>query len=158
MSEWFYQSKKNEPVGPLTSKELLDKVRNGEISSITLVRKDDSQWVAADEVGELFSKAFDALKEHHCPFCGKICMLPPTTCTHCHRQVPISDEQRADRQEREKKELVADRRAKQKKKDELSFEEPEPTPEPRPLPKSAIGRVWRRFTDFLAVAFEREKE
>ena len=117
MSEWFYQSAKGEVVGPVTSKQLLDKVRDGSVKADSLIRKDDSQWVRAEEVGELFSRAFDSQKEHHCPFCGKSCPPPPSTCVHCYRKVPVTEEQREERREQEKKESKARRRERARERD-----------------------------------------
>jgi hypothetical protein len=45
-------------VGPLTAQELLHKVRRGEITGGTLIRKDDSRWYPAAEVSGLFEAAF----------------------------------------------------------------------------------------------------
>ncbi len=54
--EWFYQQGDYE-VGPLRPKELLDYVRKGVIRAHTPIRKGDSNWTPADQVGGLFEAA-----------------------------------------------------------------------------------------------------
>ena len=59
-TRWFY--KVHEKVlGPLSSDELLRKVRHEEIKPTTEVRKDNSAWFTADQVNGLFETAF---KDH----------------------------------------------------------------------------------------------
>ena len=45
-------------VGPLTATELLQKVKRGEISEQTPIRKNNSKWFPAVEVNGLFTAAF----------------------------------------------------------------------------------------------------
>ena len=45
-------------VGPLTSSELLHRVKRGEISEQTPIRKNNSKWFPAGEVNGLFDAAF----------------------------------------------------------------------------------------------------
>jgi hypothetical protein len=56
-TQWFCKLKEGVR-GPLTAAELKEKVRDGEVSGITLVRKDDSKWFPAKEVVGLFEAAF----------------------------------------------------------------------------------------------------
>jgi hypothetical protein len=59
-NEW-YCDLMGKVVGPIGPAELLQMVKKGEVTSETLVRKDDSKWYPADEVGGLFEAAF---KDH----------------------------------------------------------------------------------------------
>lgn len=45
-------------VGPMTAQQLMEKVRRGEVSGTTPIRKDDSKWFPASEVNGLFEAAF----------------------------------------------------------------------------------------------------
>ncbi len=45
-------------VGPLSGKELLQKVKQREVTAETLIRKGDSKWTPAMEVNGLFDAAF----------------------------------------------------------------------------------------------------
>ena len=83
-TEWYYESL-GQAVGPLTAKELLQKIRSGEISHSTPIRKNDSQWVPAEEVTGLFEAAQRPLLEHICPYCGAKVPPPPVTCKGCQR-------------------------------------------------------------------------
>jgi hypothetical protein len=85
-SEWYYESM-GTIMGPLTSAELLRKVRAGEIVAATRIRKDDSQWVNAIEVNGLFDAAQRAAIQYKCPYCGSIIECPPTLCLGCDREV-----------------------------------------------------------------------
>ena len=85
-TEWYYESM-GQVIGPLTSAELLQKVRAGEVTEATPIRKDDSQWVAAEDVNGLFEAANRARIQHKCPYCGHAIPRPPTTCEGCRRNV-----------------------------------------------------------------------
>ncbi len=91
-TEWFYQER-GKTQGPLTPKELLEKVKVGEVTPQTLVKKDDSQWVEAAEVGGLTAAATKD-RIYSCPFCDAVVMRPPTTCRGCTRWVEFSDNYR----------------------------------------------------------------
>lgn len=84
MADWYYQVL-GKNVGPLSSKELLEKVRTGQIEADTPIRKDDSQWVPASEVNGLFAAAYQDEKYLVCPYCGNSVAKPPTTCKSCDR-------------------------------------------------------------------------
>jgi hypothetical protein len=88
-TEWYYQLM-NEVVGPLSPAELLDKIRAGQVKEDTLIRKDDSQWVSASQVGGLFEAAQRTEARLICPYCGHDVDRPPTTCKHCNRQLVMS--------------------------------------------------------------------
>ncbi len=84
-TEWYYQSMGSQ-VGPLTSGEFLRKVRAGEVVPTTQVRKNNSQWVAAAEVGGLFEEANKPVFSKICPYCGaSVTEKPPCVCPHCDR-------------------------------------------------------------------------
>lgn len=56
MARWYCKLK-SEVLGPLTSGELLQKVKQGQVTEQTLVRKDDSKWTPANTVNGLFESA-----------------------------------------------------------------------------------------------------
>ena len=58
MATQWYCELMGKVVGPLTAAELLSKVRKGEISDNTPIRKNDSHWFPAVEVNGLFEAAF----------------------------------------------------------------------------------------------------
>ena len=58
MATQWYCDLMGRVVGPLTAEELLKKVRKGEFSAETLVRKDDSKWFPANQVNGLFEAAY----------------------------------------------------------------------------------------------------
>lgn len=89
-SKWYYQTA-NAEVGPISSKELLEKIRQGVIVRETLVRKGESKWIAARQVNGLFERA-EAEQEHHhvCPYCGQAIAAPPTACGFCGHHVDLS--------------------------------------------------------------------
>jgi len=85
-TQWFYDQL-GQVFGPLTSADLLKKVKSGEIAANTPVRKDDSQWVYAEEVNGLFEAAQKNKTYYKCPYCGSKIDKPPTTCLGCDRDV-----------------------------------------------------------------------
>lgn len=82
MTQWFIQQMDVE-IGPMTAAELLQHVRRGSVTEQTLVRKDNSAWFAAVEVGGLFDAASNRMQEHHCPDCDGIVSRPPCVCPRC---------------------------------------------------------------------------
>lgn len=82
MADWYVQRPDSE-LGPLRPAELLDLVRNGTVIEETQVRKDDSSWFAAREVGGLFEAARRPTIEHYCPQCNARVAAPPTSCPKC---------------------------------------------------------------------------
>ena len=85
-TQWFYDQL-GQVFGPLSSAELLAKVKSGEIAANTPIRKDDSQWVYAEEVNGLFEAALKNKPYYKCPYCGAKIDKPPTTCLNCDRDV-----------------------------------------------------------------------
>ena len=88
-TEWYYQIM-NDVIGPLTSSQLVDRVRSGQVKEDTLIRKDDSQWVTASQVNGLFDAAKRTGAHRVCPYCGHKVDRPPTTCRGCNRQLVLS--------------------------------------------------------------------
>ena len=73
MAEWYFEMM-GQPVGPITGKQLLERVRSGDIVVDTPVRKDDSQWVPARDVGGLFTAAGGGQERDSEPFYSKKCL------------------------------------------------------------------------------------
>lgn len=88
-TEWYYQIM-NDVVGPLSGRQLLDKVRAGQVKEDTLIRKDDSQWVPARQVNGLMEAVAHRPVERICPYCGHVVDPPPTTCHGCNRRLVLS--------------------------------------------------------------------
>ena len=86
MTEWFIQSDEEDD-GPFRPKELLEKVRDGEVVKTTLIRKDDSKWFKAGDVGGLFEAAMRPTIEYFCPQCDSEVNEPPTVCVSCGREI-----------------------------------------------------------------------
>jgi len=82
MAEWYVQQEEAD-LGPLRPAELLTLVRNGTVRSETMLRKDNSAWFPAAEVGGLFEAARRPTIEHYCPTCGTRVGQPPTHCPQC---------------------------------------------------------------------------
>ncbi len=88
MSQWFIQQDANrEDLGPYRPSELLDLVRNGEVTKETLLRKDNSAWFAAGDVGGLFEAALRPTIQYFCPQCESEVSEPPVTCLRCGREI-----------------------------------------------------------------------
>jgi hypothetical protein len=66
---------------------LLQKVRSGEVTRETKLRKGDSAWFLAGEVGGLFEAAMRPTIEHFCPQCETAVPAPPVVCHHCGREL-----------------------------------------------------------------------
>jgi len=99
---WYYQASGKE-IGPLKSSEILSHIRQGRVTPTTLVRKNDSQWVAASEVSGLLEAAGNHnTSEYICPFCGERITKPPVRCPHCSRDVVMSYKGRWDAAEPKK--------------------------------------------------------
>ena len=89
MSEWFY-NKNGKDVGPLSSKELLEKVKSGAVTESTLVRKDTAKWVNAAAVGGLFDAVNRKDSQLVCPYCGGAMVASAGTCNQCYREVSVA--------------------------------------------------------------------
>lgn len=89
MTRWFIQrgGKDDDDLGPFRPSELLDKVRQGEVRPETMLRKDDSAYFQASDVGGLFEAAMRPTIQYFCPQCKKEITEPPVTCPHCDYNV-----------------------------------------------------------------------
>ena len=88
MTQWFVQQESNgADLGPFRPNELLDLVRSGAVNRQTLLRKDDSTWFAAGDVGGLFEAALRPTIQYFCPQCETEVTEPPVTCLKCGRQI-----------------------------------------------------------------------
>lgn len=86
MVQWFYQDG-DEAIGPFTSADLLGLVRDQTITATTLIRKGESAWFPASDVGGLFAAAARPTVEYSCPECGMKVDKPPTYCRRCRRRL-----------------------------------------------------------------------
>ncbi|TWU58122.1 GYF domain-containing protein [Rubripirellula reticaptiva] len=88
MTDWFVQQKGTAAeLGPLKPSDLLEKVRTGEVTRQTMVRKNDSPWFLASEVGGLFEAAMRPTIENFCPKCRGPISDPPTVCNRCGMEI-----------------------------------------------------------------------
>lgn len=91
MAEWYYKSL-GSTVGPLSSREFLERVRAGDVTEEMHVRKDDALWVPARSVNGLFEYATERSADTVCPYCGSQIAPPPTRCVKCRRRISVSYE------------------------------------------------------------------
>ena len=94
MAKWYYKVL-GDVVGPLSSRDFLERVRAGEVTEEMHVRKDDAMWVQARAVTGLFEYATERSAETVCPYCGSSIDPPPTRCAKCRRRISVSYEARA---------------------------------------------------------------
>lgn len=88
MTSWFIQTDDDrDDLGPFRPSELLQKVRAGEVKRDTKLRKDNSAWFSAGEVGGLFEAAMRPTIEYFCPQCKKRVSAPPVVCNYCGREI-----------------------------------------------------------------------
>ncbi len=88
MTKWFIQRADSaEDLGPFRPSELLDLVRSGDVTSETMLRKDNSPWFAAADVGGLFEAAMRPTIRYFCPQCETEVSEPPVTCPKCDRDI-----------------------------------------------------------------------
>lgn len=91
MAEWFVQKpnaeSEGEALGPLRPSELLEMVRAGEIVPESKIRKDDSKWFDASDVGGLFEAAIRPTIDYFCPQCDTRVTEPPVVCPKCLRDI-----------------------------------------------------------------------
>ena len=86
MAEWFIKNQDDQGVseeGPFRPSELLDLVRLGRVVRETIIRKDNSAWFQAGEVGGLFEAAMRPTIEYFCPHCSAPISQPPCNCPKC---------------------------------------------------------------------------
>lgn len=89
MTQWFVQSGE-EARGPFTPSQVLDLVRRGQIVPTTKLRKDDSAWFVASEIGGLFEAAVKPTVRFRCPVCGSEVKQPPCSCPQCGRDIDMA--------------------------------------------------------------------
>ena len=88
VADWFVQiTGTGEEAGPYRPSELLDLVRKGEVTPESMLRKDDSTWFTAADVGGLFEAAMRPTIRHFCPNCQFEIPEPPITCPKCDMNV-----------------------------------------------------------------------
>lgn len=88
VADWFVQiSGTGDEAGPYRPSELLELVRNGEVTPESMLRKDNSSWFAAADVGGLFEAAMRPTIRHFCPNCQHEINEPPVTCPKCDTNV-----------------------------------------------------------------------
>lgn len=88
MTKWFVQQDESqEDLGPLRPSELLDLVRCGKVTSESILRKDDSSWFSASDVGGLFEAAMRPTIRYFCPQCETEVTEPPVNCHECGREI-----------------------------------------------------------------------
>lgn len=87
MAVWFVQREDDEDLGPLRPADLLSLVRDGSVTADSMLRKDDSAWFPASDVGGLFEAARRPTIEHFCPDCNVRVNQPPTTCPRCGKDL-----------------------------------------------------------------------
>ena len=86
MAEWFIKNSDSGGAperGPYRPNELLELVRSGEVGPETNIRKDNSPWFRASDVGGLFEAAMRPTIHHYCPHCSAAVAEPPCTCPKC---------------------------------------------------------------------------
>ena len=88
MTDWYYRNGEDLEIGPFGSKQLLELIHNGDVVEQTLIRKDDSQWVAAIEVNGLWEAAARPTVEFLCPLCKRLVDPPPSRCKRC--DIPVT--------------------------------------------------------------------
>ena len=88
MTQWFVQQDSGRAeLGPLRPSELLELVRSGDVTKESKVRKGDSTWCSAGEVGGLFEAALRPTIQYFCPQCETEVTEPPVTCMKCGREI-----------------------------------------------------------------------
>ena len=87
MTNWFIQRAENDDLGPYRPSELLDLVRSGDVTPETMLRKDDSGYFAASDVGGLFEAAMRPTIRYFCPQCENEVSEPPVRCPKCDREI-----------------------------------------------------------------------
>lgn len=88
MTDWFIkQDEDTQDLGPLRPPDLLRMVRQGSVTRQTLIRKNDSAYFQAGQVGGLFEAAMRPTIEHFCPSCKHSVSEPPTNCSYCGRDI-----------------------------------------------------------------------
>lgn len=81
MAQWFLQGPPEQ--GPLSPQQVLTLVRSGEITRQTKLRKDDSAWFAAGDIGGLFESALKPTIRYRCPSCKAEVRSDVHHCSRC---------------------------------------------------------------------------
>lgn len=87
MTLWYYRNLGDYDHGPMSGKALLDCIHRGEVLETTLIRKDDSNWVPANQINGLWNAALKPTKRYRCEACHSIIEKPPTRCPGCDENV-----------------------------------------------------------------------
>lgn len=91
MANWYVQQPnrglEEEFIGPLRPAELLKLVREGRVGPEDLLKKDDSAWFEAREVGGLFEAAMRPTIRLYCPECNAPVAQVPCVCPRCHTEI-----------------------------------------------------------------------
>ncbi|KAA1259976.1 hypothetical protein LF1_25140 [Rubripirellula obstinata] len=88
MAEWFIKrDEESGDLGPLRPPDLLKMVREGSVTRQTMIRKNDSAYFEAGQVGGLFEAAMRPTIEHFCPSCKHSVNEPPTVCAYCGQEL-----------------------------------------------------------------------
>jgi hypothetical protein len=87
MSDWYIQVEESENLGPFGPSELLSMVRSGDVTRESVIRKHNTGWYAASDVGGLFEAAMRPTIEYLCPQCETEVSEPPVVCDHCGRKI-----------------------------------------------------------------------
>lgn len=61
-TKWYF-SYMGKTIGPLTPSELIERVRLGEVTESTLLKKGQSKWFPAGQVNGLFETAFKDMQK-----------------------------------------------------------------------------------------------
>ena len=61
-TKWYF-SYMGKTIGPLGASELIERVRLGEVTESTLLKKDKSKWFPARQVNGLFESAFKDMEK-----------------------------------------------------------------------------------------------
>ena len=88
VAEWFIKrDEESGDLGPLCPPDLLKMVREGKVTRQTMIRKNDSAYFEAGQVGGLFEAAMRPTIEHFCPSCNRTVSEPPTICSYCGQEL-----------------------------------------------------------------------
>lgn len=80
--QWFVRGE-TEDLGPYRPSEILQLIWDGVVREETMLRKGDSAWTPAGDVGGLFEAAARPTVRWTCPRCGRDVRQPPTYCRRC---------------------------------------------------------------------------
>ncbi len=92
MTVWYWKDDEQVEHGPFGPDKLLHLIREGSIQKQSLIRKDNSKWVAASEINGLWESAAKPYKIYLCAECGTQIDRPPTKCSKCERRVEKATE------------------------------------------------------------------